>query len=155
MPEEQRPVAQATTNELIDGLNELLAAERAGVATLAGLRESAPAEFLDDLKRIGQDEAWSCAGLHRSIQTLGGEPTGQTGDFAQKVLALDGLAEQLELLSKGQTWVARRLEKYVAADTPAEVHDFLSEMLRRHNENVAWCDERAVELRQAQQQASF
>lgn len=155
MGEERRPVAQATTDELIDGLNELLAAERAGVATLAGLRNSAPAEYLDDLKRIGQDEAWSCAGLHRSITTLGGDPTNRTGDFAEKVLALDGFVERLELLSKGQTWVSRRLEKYVAADTPTEVHEFLSEMLRRHNENVAWCDQQAAELRQAQQQASF
>ena len=145
--------AKLTTADQVDvvaGLNELLEAERAGVATLARLRAEAPQELIEDLKRIGQDEAWSCAGLHRSIQTLGGQPTSRTGDFADKVMALDGLAARLELLSKGQKWVARRLEKLIEADVPDDVHEFLQEMLRRHNENVAWCDERAAELKPTQ-----
>ena len=145
--------AKLTTTDQVDvvaGLNELLEAERAGVATLARLRAEAPPELIEDLKRIGQDEAWSCAGLHRSIQTLGGQPTSRTGDFADKVMALDGLAARLELLSKGQKWVARRLEKLIEADVPDDVREFLQEMLRRHNENIAWCDERAAEIKAAQ-----
>ena len=145
--------AKLTTADQVDvvaGLNELLEAERAGVATLARLRGEAPQELIEDLKRIGQDEAWSCAGLHRSIQTLGGQPTSHTSDFADKVMALDGLAARLELLSKGQKWVARRLEKLIEADVPDDVHEFLEEMLRRHNENIAWCDERAAELQAPQ-----
>ncbi|HEX2173131.1 MAG TPA: DUF6306 domain-containing protein [Dehalococcoidia bacterium] len=153
--DKQARVETIDREQIITGLNELLEAERAGVATLARLREDAPAEYLEDLKRIGQDEAWSCAGLHRSIKTLGGEPTGKTGDFADKVMALEGLIERLELLSKGQKWVSRRLERLVETDTPAEVHEFLVEMLRRHDENIAWCDDQAAELREAQQQASF
>lgn len=144
--------SRTTTDAAIDvvaGLNELLEAERAGVDTLTRLRAGAPAALLEDLKRIGQDEAWSCAGLHRSIQALGGTPTDRRGDFADKVMALDGLPAQLELLSKGQRWVSRRLERLVEVETPAEVNEFLREMLRRHDENIAWCDERAVEIRAA------
>ena len=152
MKEPAEPAKVVTTErvEVIAGLNELLEAERAGVATLARLRAEAPQEMVEHLKRIGQDEAWSCAGLHRSIQTLGGQPTDRTGDFADKVMALDGLVPRLELLSKGQKWVARRLEKLIAIDLPEDVHDFLTEMLRRHDENIAWCDERAAELKAAQ-----
>lgn len=153
--EKQVRVETIDRGQIITGLNELLEAERAGVQTVARLREDAPAEFLENLKRIGADEAWSCAGLHKSITTLGGEPTGKTGDFADKVMALDSLIERLELLSKGQKWVSRRVERLTEVETPPEVHEFLVEMLRRHDANIAWCDDRALELREAQQQASF
>jgi nitronate monooxygenase len=145
----QTTTTTATSDELVAGLNELLEAERAGVATLARLRAEAAEELIADLRRIGQDEAWSCAGLHRSIKTLGGEPSDQTGDFADKVMALEGLAPRLELLSKGQVWVARRLSRWIATEPPEEVREFLSEMLRRHEENIAWCDERAKAIRDA------
>jgi hypothetical protein len=155
MMDKQTKTQTLDRDQIIAGLNELLEAERAGVQTLARLREDAPAEFLDHLRRIGADEAWSCAGLHKSVTTFGGEPTSKTGDFADKVMALDGLTDRLELLSKGQKWVSRRVERLIEVETPSEVHEFLVEMLRRHDENIAWCDDRARELREAQQQASF
>ncbi|MHB8578179.1 MAG: hypothetical protein ACYDCQ_22945 [Dehalococcoidia bacterium] len=47
---------------------------------------------------------------------MGGELSPNTGDFAQKVLALDSLADRLKLLS------------------------------REHVDNVDWCDQQVVEL---------
>ena len=48
---------------LMDLLNALLEAERAGVATANYLMEHHPSEELDaQYRQVKKDEAWSCAG---------------------------------------------------------------------------------------------
>jgi len=131
----------------IDRLNELLEAERAGVETLSRLfPEARGAEMQTLFEGVRDDEAWSCAGLVRSIKTMGGAVSEKNGDFAEKVMREPTLAARLELLNRGQGWVVKRLDALVAEGLPAPVIDFLEEMKTRHLANIEACDRLAKSL---------
>ncbi len=131
----------------IDRLNELLEAERAGVETLSRLfPEARGAEMQTLFAAVRDDEAWSCAGLVRSIKTMGGAVSEKKGDFAEKVMREPTLAARLELLNRGQGWVVKRLDALVAEALPAPVIDFLEEMKTRHLANIEACDRLAKSL---------
>ncbi|MDP2675026.1 MAG: DUF6306 domain-containing protein [Dehalococcoidia bacterium] len=133
--------------EIIDRLNELLAAERAGVAAAAVMLEGLPKGFVrNGLEKIRLDESWSCAGLHRAVTAVGGEPTQATGDFDAKIAALDGLPERLELMSRGQAWVVKRIDVLLVAELEENTERFLREMRDAHQHNIDWCDQMAVAL---------
>ncbi len=133
------------SQEIVQRLNELLEAERAGVEVCAALAEALP-ELKAELDRLRKDEAWSCAGLHRRIIALGGAPTGKKGDFAQKVMALQDLVERLQLLSRGQRWVVKRIDALLEGGLDPETRAFLEEMRRVHLVNIEWCDRKADAL---------
>lgn len=133
--------------DIVEQLNELLAAERAGVDTLSRLGEHPPTPEMRTLfDEIRDDEAWSCAGLVACLKRLGHEPTRAKGNFAEKVLALPTLPERLRLLNRGQRWVMERIDGLL----PKELHDdsraFLTEMRDVHVRNIARCDELLVTL---------
>ena len=135
------------TDEMVTRLNELLEAERAGVETLQALIKTVPkGYFRNHLAKIEADEAYSCAVLERTVRAAGGEPSRATGDFAAKVMALETLVDRLKLLSRGQTWVVKRLDAVAEAVTDPERRKELAEMRREHVDNVAWCDQQAAEL---------
>ncbi|MCQ6278320.1 DUF6306 domain-containing protein [Bacillus sp. EB600] len=125
------------SQQLIDLLNALLEAERAGVETANHLQTEYPSEELNEqYKQLKKDEAWSCAGLHSAILREGGKPSMQTGDFIDKVAALDSLKEKLLLLNKGQTWVARKIDVALGYGTQSETEAFLKEMKEKHHTNI-------------------
>lgn len=126
---------------LIDLLNALLEAERAGVATANYLIEHYPSEELDaQYKQVKKDEAWSCAGLHQAVLREGGIPSKQVGAFVDKVMALDTLKEKLLLLNKGQSWVARKIDEAITYGTQLETQAFLTEMKKKHDTNIGELD---------------
>ena len=135
-----------TDIDIVEQLNELLAAERAGVDTLSRLGEDASPATRPLFDEIRDDEAWSCAGLVECLKRLGHQPTRAKGNFAEKVLALPTLPERLRLLNRGQRWVMERIDGLL----PKELHDdtraFLREMRDVHIRNVARCDELLVAL---------
>jgi nitronate monooxygenase len=123
--------------QLIDLLNALLEAERAGVETANHLLKQYPSEELDEqYRQLKKDEAWSCAGLHQAILREGGEPSMKTGDFVDKVVALETLRDKLVLLNKGQAWVARKIDQAIAFGTLPETEAFLKEMKDKHYINI-------------------
>jgi hypothetical protein len=131
----------------VDRLNELLEAERAGVETLSRLLPDACTPEMRELfEQVRDDEAWSCAGLARSIKTLGGVISEKKGDFADKVMAEPTLAARLRLLNRGQGWVAKRLDALLGEALPPPVNEFLAEMKARHLANIAACDKLAESL---------
>ena len=133
-----------------DRLNELLEAERAGVETLSRLFPEARSPQMQTLfEQVRNDEAWSCAGLVRSITTIGGAPSDKKGDFAEKVLREPNLADRLRLLNRGQGWVVKRLDGLLAEALPASVSDFLTEMKTRHLANIEACERLAESLKAA------
>lgn len=131
----------------IDRLNELLEAERAGVDTLSRLfPEARGLEMQTLFEAVRDDEAWSCAGLVRSIRTLGGTVSEKKGDFAEKVMREPTLAARLQLLNRGQGWVVKRLDGLLGEALPASVVGFLDEMKTRHIANIAACEQLAKSL---------
>jgi bacterioferritin (cytochrome b1) len=123
--------------ELIDLLNALLEAERAGVETANHLIKDYQIEELKaQYKQLKQDEAWSCAGLHKSIVREGGVPSMQVGDFIDKITALETLEDKLKLLIKGQAWVARKIDLAISFGAHPETEAFLIEMKEKHDVNI-------------------
>lgn len=123
--------------ELLDLLNALLEAERAGVETANHLLKHYPSDQLDEqYKQLKKDEAWSCAGLHQAILREGGEPSKNKGDFVDKVVRLETLKDKLVLLNKGQAWVARKIDQAIAFGVLPETEAFLTEMKKVHYTNI-------------------
>lgn len=119
-------------------LDELLAAERAGVKVAAALRdEHEPGPVRALLEAVRDDEAESCALLAAAIGQLGVPAGSQVGDFAAKVLALRGRRERFALLQRGQRWVVRRVEEALPKITHEGVALALRRMLDLHVVNVA------------------
>ncbi|KRT66101.1 MAG: 2-nitropropane dioxygenase, nitronate monooxygenase [Candidatus Rokubacteria bacterium CSP1-6] len=132
----------------VDRLNELLEAERAGVETLSRLfPEARTPEMRKLFEQVRDDEAWSCAGLARSVKTLGAVMSEKKGDFAGKVMAEPTLAARLKLLNRGQMWVVKRLDALLGETLPQSVSEFLAVMKARHLANIAACDKLAESLR--------
>ena len=125
---------------MIDRMQELLEAERAGVKCLSAMADEAPAgEKQDFLVFLRNDEGRFCAGLHRLIRERKGTPTDRTGTFAEKVLALAGEAERLALLVKGQSWVVRKIDEIPSGEmTPGE-KEFFDDMRKAHVVNIEAC----------------
>ena len=125
---------------MIDRMQELLEAERAGVRCLAAMADAAPeGEKKDFLVFLRNDEGRFCAGLHRLIRDRKGTPTDRTGPFADKVLALAGEAERLALLVKGQSWVVRKIDEIPPGEmTPGE-KEFFDDMREAHVVNIEAC----------------
>jgi hypothetical protein len=138
---------EETSVTAIDRLNELLEAERAGVDTLSRLFPEARGPEMQNLfENVRDDEAWSCAGLVRSIKTMGGTISEKKGDFADKVMAEPTLSARLRLLNRGQGWVVKRLDGLLGETLPEPVSSFLAEMKRRHQDNIAACERLATSL---------
>ena len=88
---------------LIDRMQELLEAERAGVKCLDAMADQAKDMGKKELFTLFRnDEGKFCAGLFGFLQARGAVPTTNVGAFADKVIARATEAEQVELLVKGQ-----------------------------------------------------
>lgn len=126
---------------VVDRLNELLEAERAGVDTLSRLFPEARGPEMQKLfEVVRDDEAWSCAGLVGAIKTLRGAVSDRKGDFAEKVMREPTLGARLRFLNRGQGWVVKRLDGLLAEPLPETVSGFLEEMKTRHVANIEACE---------------
>ena len=133
--------------EILRRLNELLEAERGGVEAAAGLASAGLKSYtLDDIRKFGEDEGWACSGLRRAIVRYSGIPSGGSGDFGRKVLALESEADRLSLLARGQAWVVKRIDALLILDLDPQTRDFLVEMREIHLENLDLCNRRAEEI---------
>lgn len=135
------------SQEILDRLNELLEAERAGVELATELATAAPKGYAEgELKKFREDEAWASTGLRRAILKYGGTPSERTSDFARRVLALPTEGERLKLLARGQAWVVKRIDVLLQMGLDLETTAFLTEMREQHLENTDACNRRADEL---------
>lgn len=126
--------------DLVDRMQELLEAERAGVNCLnlmAG--EASEPQRKGLFVRFRSDEGRYCAGLHRLISARGAEPTRSVGAFAEKVRALPSEGERIALLIKGQAWVVRKIGEIPAQEMNPAERTFFEEMRETHDRNIAEC----------------
>jgi len=128
-------------DELIQLLNRLLEAERAGARTLAAFLDEYPPQSRawQELRRVQRDEASNCKLLIDAIRSLGAEPSGATGDFLGKALAVQGRAARLAFLNRGQGWVARKIGEALPRIGAGPLHHMLQGMLDSHLVNIAAC----------------
>jgi len=125
---------------LIDRMQELLEAERAGVKCLDAMADHASdMEKKELFSLFRNDEGKFCAGLFRLLQARGAAPTKNVGAFADKVIALPTEAEQVALLIKGQAWVVRKIDEIPPAETNAEEEAFFGDMREVHVVNIEKC----------------
>jgi len=133
--------------EIVNRLNELLEAERAGVEAATGLATADMKSYTrDDIRKFGEDEGWACSGLRRAIVRYGGIPSEGSGDFGRKVMALESEGERLNLLARGQAWVVKRIDALLALELDPQPRTFLVEMREIHLENLERCNRRAEEI---------
>lgn len=126
--------------DLRERLVALLEAERAGVAVARKmLSESASGEETVLLESILKGERDGCRALGKVILDLGFSGSDRIGEFVGKVMALQGKADRLKLLIKGQEWVVRKLDEVLQGDLPSEDRQALKTVLEDHVVNIAKC----------------
>ncbi len=123
-------------------LNTLSEAERAGGRVLHELTEMARSpELRELLKKVGHDEGYYAGELAAHVRRLGGAPSNKTGDFVEKVRAVNDFRAKLELLNRGQRWVIRKIEENLASLSDADLHAFLALMAKGHHVNIGALDD--------------
>ena len=123
-------------------LNILGEAERAGGRVLHELTEMARAPELRELfKKVGHDEGYYAGELAAHVRRLGGSASNKTGDFVEKVRAVNDFRGKLELLNRGQRWVIRKIEEQLATIDDPELHAFLDLMAKGHHVNIGALDD--------------
>lgn len=131
------PTGPISRDELIDFLNELLEAERAGArVALESARDASDPATAGLLKAIQEDEARWCAMLLRHIRVLGGTASPRMGAFHGKAMAIDDLKERLAFLNRGQGWVVRKLREVTPRVRDDALFADLSHMLSSHVANI-------------------
>ena len=129
-----------TRPEVLELLNRLLEAERAGARGVGLMSRQEPAASRRDaLRRVAADEAAFCAMLARHIVRFGGAPSRATGAFYDKLASLDTVGRRLELLDRGQGWVARKLREALPRIADDPLYRDLRDMLETHEANIARC----------------
>jgi hypothetical protein len=126
-------------------LNQLLESERAGHTLLEAMtQETANPEIKSLFENFTDVEVGDISVLEGLIRLHGGTPSMKTGDFAEKVLHIDNLHDQINLLSRGQAWVARKVEQALVLNPPPDIAAFLKEMANRHRHNMEWARAEAI-----------
>src|SRR5579871_3288013 len=123
-------------------LNVLGEAERAGGRVLHELTEMARSpELRELLKKVGHDEGYYAGELAAHVRRLGGTASNKTGDFVEKVRAVNDFRGKLELLNRGQRWVIRKIEENLESVGDADLHAFLDLMAKGHHLNIGALDD--------------
>ena len=136
----ESPMMQA--EELVELLNALLEAERAGAKVIAAFMN----EYERDtpawrqLAAVQRDEANNCAILIDLIRRVNATPSAATGSFLGKALAVEGKAARLQFLNRGQEWVARKINEALPYLKQDFVRSTLFAMQESHLLNIEACD---------------
>lgn len=122
---------------LVDFYRMLLEAERAGVKSLNEIMPLIEDGHLKSHLLIYlRDEGMNCQILTTMIKNLGQDPGDRTGDFIDKIRALDSTDEKLKLLIKGQEWVAKQIRYNRELINSASSMFFVEAIKIQHEINV-------------------
>jgi len=118
-------------------LNALGEAERAGGRVLHELTDLASSSELRELlRKAGHDEGYWAGELAAHIRRLGGTASNRTGDFVDKVRAVEDFRAKLELLNRGQRWVIRKIDESLPSIGDEPLRAFLRVMAKGHQVNI-------------------
>ncbi|AUN93716.1 2-nitropropane dioxygenase [Pseudazoarcus pumilus] len=129
--------------ELAELFNTLLECERAGVKVLTEYEKDFAGndEAVHTIVESRRDEGKYCKLMFDFLRELGADISPRTGSFADKALAVEGKAERLAFLNRGQGWVAREIEKALPRIDRPHMREALQEMLDTHRDNIGRTDE--------------
>jgi nitronate monooxygenase len=131
-------MGKTDTNTLLDFYNMLLEAERAGVTVLSEMNKQIEDQRLKPiLEKFLRDEGVNCRILVSLIHDLNANPSDKIGAFVDKIRALDNLDEKIQLLIRGQAWVARKIREFQSDLPKGSAHLFMDAIKVQHEENVA------------------
>lgn len=129
--------------ELVELFNTLLECERAGVKVLGEYEKDFAGndDAVQTIVESRKDEGRYCKLMYGYLQELGADITSRTGSFADKALAVQGQAERLAFLNRGQGWVAREIEKALPRIPYPHMREGLQEMFETHRDNIDRCED--------------
>ena len=128
--------------DLLEFLNTLGEAERAGGRVLHDLEQEASSlELKELLRKTGHDEGYYAGQIGAHIRRMGAEPSTRTGDFVEKVRVLSDLRSKIELLNRGQRWVIRKIEERLPTLSDPQLKAFLVVMAKGHQMNIQAVDD--------------
>ena len=123
--------------QLENFLNMMGEAERAGGRVLHELNDQAQSlELKELLKKVAHDEGYYAGELAGHVRRLGGSASNKTGDFVEKVRAVDDFKGKLELLNRGQRWVIRKIDESLSSISDQYLQAFLRIMAKGHHVNI-------------------
>ena len=123
---------------LIEALNELLSAERAGAQVASISLDDAKADLQRSvLTQVHRGEADSVRRLRECLLLLDTEPSHERGAFYEKCMEISDLTERLALVDRGQKWVIRKLESLLEQVTHPRIRQELEAVLTTHQINSA------------------
>ena len=132
--------------ELVDFLNRMLEAERAGARALVVFMDDWPRHGPEwqTLRKVHDDEAHNCALIGEQLKRRGRDYSHATGEFYGKAVAVNGARERIGFLVKGLRWAIREFEQALPRipDTPQykPVRDLFQGMRERHQRSAAACE---------------
>jgi hypothetical protein len=130
-------MSETEITALLDFYNMLLEAERAGVTVLSEMNKQVEDQRLKPiLEKFLRDEGVNCRILVSLIHDLNAKPSDKTGSFVDKMRALDNLDEKIQLLIRGQAWVARKIKEFRFNLPAGSAYWFLEAIKIQHEENV-------------------
>jgi hypothetical protein len=128
---------ETETTALLNFCNMILEAERAGVTALSELNMQVEDQRLKPiLEKFLRDEGVNCRILVSLIHDLNAKPSDRTGEFVDKIRALDNLDEKIQLLIRGQAWVARKIREFQSHLPTGSAYLFMDAIKVQHEENV-------------------
>jgi hypothetical protein len=123
--------------ELVEQLNVLLEAERAGAQVGAHLETDADDPELKTLARvIRADEARWCRMLIGALKALDAEPSQAVGAFFGKAMAISDIEARIAFVNRGQGWVVRKLAEMLPQIRDNGLQANLRAMLVAHVQNI-------------------
>ena len=126
---------------MLDFLNEMLAAERAGAKALVVFMDDWPRNGTEwkVLRQIQADEAHNCALIGKLIEKAGAPYSHATGKFYDKAVAVKGPRERIAFLVKGLTWAVKRFEEALPR-LDEEARSLFVRMRDSHLRSIAACE---------------
>jgi nitronate monooxygenase len=130
-------MSETEITALLNFYNMLLEAERAGVKVLSELNIQVEDQRIKPiLKKFLRDEGVNCRILASLIHDLNAKPSDKTGAFVDKIRVLDNLDDKIQLLIRGQAWVARKIKEFRFNLPAGSAYWFLEAIKIQHEENV-------------------
>ena len=126
---------------MLDFLNEMLAAERAGAKALVVFMDDWPRNGTEwkVLRQIQADEAHNCALIGKLIEKTGTPYSHATGKFYDKAVAVKGARERIAFLVKGLTWAVKKFEEALPS-LDEEARSLFIRMRDSHLRSIAACE---------------